>query len=166
MLLGMSRYAQVLLPKRHPVAFPDRCPVCGKSAPGHAAKLDALLGPLRPLSNDVLARWQQTLPVCREHERRIRIGRISDQLAWAGLTLASLGALLYLADHYEMFAAGWWSWAAVLVLGLVVPQGLMAVLARPVFDVRPDDELVAFALRNGAYAKDLADLNRTRELVA
>jgi hypothetical protein len=160
MLLGMRRYAQVLLPKRHPVAFPDRCPVCGKSAPGHAAKLDALLGPLRPLSNDVLARWQSTLPVCREHERRIRIARISDQLASTGLTLASLGALLYLADRFEMFAAGWWSWAGVLVLGLVVPRALMAVLARPLFDVRPDDDLVEFALRNPAYAKDLAALNR------
>jgi hypothetical protein len=161
MPFGMSRYAQVLLPKRQPVAFPDRCPVCGKSAPGHAAKLAALLGPLRPLSNDVLARWQQTLPVCREHERRIRIGRISDQLAWVGLSLASLGALLYLADRFEMFAAGWWSWAAVLVFGLVVPRVLLAVVARPWFDVRPDDELVEFALRNSSYAKDLAELNRT-----
>lgn len=161
MLLGMPRYAQVLLPKRHPIAFPDRCPVCGKSAPGHAAKLDALLGPLRPLSSDVLARWQQTLPVCREHERRIRIARISDQLGWLGLTVASLGALLYLADHFEMFAAGWWSWAAVFVLGLLVPRVLMTLVARPLFDVRPDDDLVEFALRNPGYAKDLADINRT-----
>jgi hypothetical protein len=159
--LGMARYAQVLLPKRHPVVFPDRCPVCGKAAPGHAAKLGALLGPLRPLSNDVLARWQPTLPVCREHERRIRIARISDQLAWAGLSLASLGALLYLADRFEMFAAGWWSWAGVFVLGLLVPRALMAVLARPLFDVRPDDEFVEFALRNPGYAKDLAELNRS-----
>jgi hypothetical protein len=135
--------------------------VCGKSAPGHAAKLDALLGPLQPVSSDVLARWQSTLPVCREHERRIRIARISDQLAWAGLTVASLGALSYLADRFEMFAAGWWSWAGVLVLGLIVPRALMSVLARPLFDVRPDDDLVEFALRNRGYAKELAELNRT-----
>jgi hypothetical protein len=160
MPFGMSRYAQVLLPKRHPVRFPDRCPVCGKSAPGHAAKLDALLGPLRPLSNDVLARWQPTLAVCREHERRIRIARYSDMLAWGGLTLASLGVLMYLADRFEMFAAGWWSWAGLLVLGLVVPRALMALLARPLFDVRPDDEFVEFALRNPSYAKELAELNR------
>ena len=88
MAFGMSRQAQVLLPKRHSVRFPDRCPVCGKSAPGHSAKLAALLGPLRPLSNDVLARWQPTLAVCREHERRIRIARFSDQVAWVGLSLA------------------------------------------------------------------------------
>ena len=161
MALGMSRYASVLLPKRHRVRFPDRCPVCGKSEPGHTVKLEALLGPLRPLSNDVLARWQPTLSVCREHERRIRIAQISDQLAWTGLTLASLGLLLYLADRFEMFAAGWWSWAGVLVLGLFVPRVLMALLARPVFDVRPDDELVEFALRNAVYAKDLAELNRS-----
>jgi hypothetical protein len=161
MPFGMSRYAQVLLPKRQPVAFPDRCPVCGKSAPGHAAKLDALLGPLRPVSKDVLARWQPTLPICREHERRIRIARLSDQLAWAGLTLASLGVLLYLAARFEMFAAGWWSWAGVIAFGLIVPRALMAVLARPLFDVRPDDDLVEFALRNPAYAKELAELNRT-----
>jgi hypothetical protein len=157
----MSRAIQVLLPKRHGVRFPDRCPVCGKSAPGHAAKLDALLGPLRPLSNDVLARWQPTVAVCREHERRIKIGRISDQLAWTGLSLASLGLLLYLADRYEMFASGWWSWAGVLVFGLFVPRALMVVLARPVFDVRPDDDLVEFALRNPGYAKEFAELNRT-----
>lgn len=161
MPIGMPRYASVLLPKRHPIAFPDRCPVCGKSAPGHAAKLDALLGPLRPLSNDVLARWQSTLPVCREHERRIRFARIGDQLAWAGWTVASLGALLFLASRFEMFAAGWWSWAGVIVLGLIVPRVLMSVLTRPLFDVRPDDDLVEFALRNRDYAKDLADLNRT-----
>ena len=161
MALGMSRYASVLLPTRHGVRFPDRCPVCGKSEPGHTAKLAALLGPLRPLSDDVLARWQPTLSVCREHERRIRILRISDQLAWTGLSLASLGLLLYLADRFEMFAAGWWSWVGVLVFGLIVPRLLLAVLARPVFDLRPDDEFVEFALRNAGYAKDLADLNRT-----
>jgi hypothetical protein len=162
MVLRMSRYAQVMLPKQHPVRFPDRCPVCGKSAPGHAVKLDALLGPLRPLSNDVLARWQPTLAVCREHERRIRIARTSDLLAWTGLSLASLGLLLYLAARFEMFAAGWWSWAGVLVLGLMLPGAVMALLARPVFDVRPDDELVEFALRNAGYAKELAELNRPR----
>jgi hypothetical protein len=162
MALGMSLYAQVMLPKQHPVRFPDRCPVCGKSEPGHAVRLDALLGPLRPLSNDVLARWQPTLAVCREHERRIRIGRTSDLLAWTGLTLASFGLLMYLAARFEMFAAGWWSWAGVLVLGLFVPKALMALLARPVFDVLPDDQLVEFTLRNAGYAKDLAELNRTR----
>jgi hypothetical protein len=161
MAFDMARSTQVLLPKRHGVRFPDRCPVCGKSEPGHAAKLDTLLGPLRPLSNHVLARWQPTLAVCREHERRIRIGRISDQLAWVGLTLASLGLLMYLADRFEMFAAGWWSWAGVLVFGLIVPRALMALLARPVFEVRSDDEYVAFSLRNTGYAKDLAELNRT-----
>jgi hypothetical protein len=136
--------------------------VCGKPQPGYAVKLDALLGPLRPLSNDVLCRWQSTLPVCREHERRIRIARWSDLLAWAGLSLASIGVLLYLADRYEMFAAGWWSWAGVFLLGLVVPRGLMALLARPLFEVRPDDEFVEFALRNPGYAKELAELNQTK----
>jgi hypothetical protein len=161
MLLGMSRSTQILLPKRQSVRFPDRCPVCGKSAPGHTAKLAVLLGPLRPLSDDVLARWQPTLAVCREHERRIRLGRISDQLAWVGLTLASLGLLAYLAGRFEMFAAGWWSWAGVLVFGLVVPGALMALLARPLFAVRSDDDLVEFVLRNAGYAKDFGELNRS-----
>jgi hypothetical protein len=160
MAFEMSRHAQILLPKRHGVAFPDRCPVCGKSAPGHAVKLDALLGPLRPLSKDVLARWQPTLAICREHERRVRIARLSDLLAWVGLSVASLGLLLYLADRYEMFAAGWWSWAGVFLLGLVVPGALMSLLSRPLFDVRPDDDLVEFALRNAAYAKEFRELNR------
>lgn len=150
-----------MLPKRHAVRFPDRCPVCGKAAPGYAAKLDALLGPLPPVSNEVLSRWQASLPVCREHERRIRFARWSDLFAWAGLSLSSIGVLLYLADRYEMFAAGWWSWAGVFMLGLVIPRALMALLARPLFDVRPDDELVEFALRNPSYAKELAELNRT-----
>jgi hypothetical protein len=158
----MSRTAQVMLRKQQAVRFPDRCPVCGKSAPGHAVKLDSLLGPLRAVSNDMLARWQPTLAICREHERRIRISRTSDLLAWAGLTLASLGLLLYLAVRYEMFASGWWSWAGVFVLGLFLPKALMALLARPVFDVLPDDDLVEFTLSNAGYAKDLAELNRTR----
>ena len=158
----MSASARILLPKRHSIQFPDRCPVCGKAAPGHAVKLAALLGPLRLVSNDVLARWQPTLAVCREHERRIRIARWSDLLAWVGLSLASIGALIYLANRYEMFAAGWWSWAGVFVLGLVVPRALIALVARPLFEVRPDDEFVEFALRNTGYAKELAELNRTR----
>lgn len=163
MPLGMPRYAQVLLPKRHPVRFPDRCPVCGKAGPGHAVKLAALLGPLRPLSDDVLARWQPTLPVCREHERRIRVARQVDFFSWVAFTAGAIGLLLHLSFRFEMFAAGWWSWASVFVLVLVVPRGLMTLLARPLFDVRPDDEFVEFAMRNSGYAKELAELNRTRD---
>jgi hypothetical protein len=155
----MSRSAEILVPKRAKVRFPDRCPVCGKPSPGHAAKLDALFGGLRPASPDVMRRWQSEVPICREHEARARNARMSDLLALVGFTVAALGGLVYLASRYELFAAGWWSWAAVIVLGLVVPRGLLALIARPLFDARSDDDHVEFIVRNRDYAADFVELN-------
>ncbi|PRP92344.1 hypothetical protein ENSA5_49750 [Enhygromyxa salina] len=156
----MPRHAPVVLPKRHPVRFPDRCPVCGKASPDHAAGIDEVLGYyFRPLSDDVIQRWQSTVPVCRGHLRRLRNARISDALSVAGFTLAAIAGLLYLAERFELFASGWWSWAGVAVVGLL-PYGLMRVVARPLFDVTPDDDLIEFDLRNRAYAADFRALNR------
>lgn len=159
---GMARSAQVLVSKRHPVRFPDRCPVCGKASPGHAATLEQVFGTLlMPVGRSVRARWDQTMPVCKQHQRRIHNGRLADVLSWLGLTIASLAALMYLADHYEMFASGWWSWAGVLVLGLALPRGLIALTARPLFDASSDDDQVVFEMRNADYARDFIGLNRT-----
>ncbi|KIG15057.1 hypothetical protein DB30_06089 [Enhygromyxa salina] len=154
----MARPAPVPLSKLHPVRFPDRCPVCGKVSPGHTLALDQLFGIYRPVSDDVFGRWQSQLPVCKEHERRLRLARRSDLLSVVGFALAGFAGLLYLV-RFEMFAAGWWSWAAVLATGLL-PIGLIRLALRPIFDIAPDDDLVEFELRNTAYAKDFIALNR------
>jgi hypothetical protein len=156
----MARSVSVFVPKVHAVQFPDRCPVCGKAHPGHEAKLGELFGLLQPVSSDVLKRWQQQVPVCREHARRVRNARLSDILSLTGLTLASLAALVYLAGRYEMFAAGWWSWGGVVLLGLILPKALVSLVARPLFDLRSDDELVEVMVRNRDYASEFAALNR------
>lgn len=156
----MSHHASVALAKHHRVRFPDRCPVCGKASPGHAGGLDEVFGYyFRPISDDVIRRWQPTVPVCSEHLRRLRSARLSDALSVAGFTLAALGGLVYLAGRFELFASGWWSWASVVVVGLL-PYGLMRVVTRPLFDVTPDDDLIEFELRNRAYAEDFRALNR------
>lgn len=155
----MARYVPVPLSKLHPVRFPDRCPVCGKASPGHAVALDELFGFYRPVSDDVLSRWQSQLPVCKDHARRLQTARLSDLLSVVGFALAGVAGLIYLAGRVELFATGWWSWAGVLAAGLL-PIGLIRLALRPIFDVVPDDDLVEFELRNAAYAKDFIALNR------
>lgn len=154
----MARPHSIAVPKRAPVRFPDRCPVCGKAEPGHRAKLDQLFGPLAPTSPDVLARWQPDLPICEAHVRRVRNGRLSDRLSMVGFALAGLAALFYLAGRYEPFSAGFWSWLGVVVAGFL-PLGVMRWLMRPIFDVWSDDELLEFQLRNRDYARDFEALN-------
>lgn len=157
--VAMARSAAILLPKHQSVRFPDRCPVCGKPTPGHAATLDAVFGPLLPVRRAVMQRWAPTLPVCAAHQQRLRFARLSDRLALAGLVMASLALLLYLTDRYELFQAGWWSWAAAIFTSLVLPQSLMFAVARPLFDVGHDDEYLCFRVRNSAYAREFARLN-------
>jgi hypothetical protein len=154
----MPRPAPVPLSKLHPVRFPDRCPVCGKDSPGHAIGLDELFKIYRPVSDDVFARWQSQLPVCKDHARRLRIARLSDLLSVTGFVLAGLAALVYLLQ-FELVAAGWWSWAVVLATGLL-PIGLIRLALRPIFDIAPDDDLVEFQLRHPDYVKDFIALNR------
>lgn len=149
-----------MLPKLHPIQFPDRCPLCGKQSPGHEAKLVDLLGPLRPVSKQVLRNWPTELAVCQAHVGRIRRARQSDVLAFVGLTLASAALLIYLAGRFEMFAAGWWSWAGVLFAGLILPRAIMVMFERPLFDIRPDDTFVVVHVRSSEYANELSALNQ------
>jgi hypothetical protein len=154
----MARFVPVPLSKLHPVRFPDRCPVCGKVSPGHTLPLADLFGFYRPVSDDVLQRWQSQLPVCKNHVGRLRAARTIDLVSVGLFVLAGFGVFLYLV-RFEFFAEGWWSWALVLAAGLL-PIGLIRLVLRPIFDIMPDDDLVEFQLRNPAYARDFTTLNR------
>lgn len=74
------------------IQFPDICPVCGKESPNFHTTMKTYFAAIQPLKEKIGNDWGLAIPVCKNHEKHITLGRIISGILF--FALIGVGALL------------------------------------------------------------------------
>src|SRR5262245_50834300 len=138
--------------------FPDKCVLCGRSAPGHtmplkAAYTERLAGIFQVIGGE----WSTDIPCCAPYGRK-RQGHQRRRFLFV-LACISIGCLV--AAIVISGAVGWWRiYAGVgIILAGLLPWWAFERLWRRPLSLSINGNAVTFIFKDSAYAVDFAKLN-------